>query len=411
MRFSKYLTLFFILFACLGLKASATTDSLVLKKINSLATAVGKSLAPDKRTAVYNIQVKDAPVPELTIETTLPQAVDSLRAAFTTAGIKLNITPKLLPDATLGNRHFAVVTLSVANNRHTPSHGAEMMTQMMMGTPVELLKKQGGYYLVRSPDLYISWVDGDALAIMNDKAFENWKSADKLIYTADFGFSCTEANTSSLRVSDLVKGNIFKLLGKEKGFYKIAYPDQRIAYIPLKDAADYQPWVKRPNPTAEQLLATAKTFMGVPYRWGGTSIKGVDCSGFTKTAFFLHGIIIPRDASQQVLVGDAVDVFEGDTVNFQKSLKNLLPGDLLFFALAKGKVPNPRITHVAIYMGGGRFIQSAGRVKINSLDPLAADYAPSQALTMVSARRILPCIGTPELTRVDQHPLYTNLQP
>ncbi|MBG6235636.1 hypothetical protein IWX76_002204 [Pedobacter sp. CAN_A7] len=411
MRFSKYLTLFFILFACLGLKASATTDSLVLKKINSLATAVGKSLAPDKRTAVYNIQLKDTPVPELTIETTLPQAVDSLRAAFTTAGIKLNITPKLLPDAALGDRRFAVVTLSVANNRHTPSHGAEMMTQMMMGTPVELLKKQGGYYLVRSPDLYISWVDGDALAILNAKAFEDWKSADKLIYTADFGFSYTEPHISSLRVSDLVKGNLFKLLGKEKGFYKIAYPDQRIAYIPLKDAADYQPWVKRPNPTAEQLLATAKTFMGVPYLWGGTSIKGVDCSGFTKTAFFLHGIIIPRDASQQVLVGDAVDVFEADTVNFQKSLKNLLPGDLLFFALAKGKVPNPRITHVAIYMGGGRFIQSAGRVKINSLDPSAADYAPSQALTMVSARRILPCIGTPELTRVDQHPLYTNLQP
>ncbi len=407
MRFAKFVAFLTLMIAGLSSKALAATDSLLLKKINTLAATVGKSLAPDKRTAVYNIEVKEGAVPEVTVETTLPQAVDSLRAAFSKAGIKTAITPKLLPDSAMGDQRYAVVTLSVANNRHTPSHGAEMMTQMMMGTPVELLKKQGGYYLVRSPDFYISWVDHDALAIMDAKAFNDWKAAPKLIYTADFGFSNAEPTMKSLRVSDLVKGNLFKLIAKEKGFYKIAYPDQRIAYIRTEEATDYQNWVSRPNPTAEQLLSTAKTFMGVPYLWGGTSLKGVDCSGFTKTAFFLNGIIIPRDASQQVLVGEPVDVFEGDTVNFQKSVKNLLPGDLLFFALAKGKVPNPRITHVAIYMGEGRFIQSAGRVKINSLDPNAADYAPSQALTMMSARRILPAIGTTEIIRVDQHPLYT----
>src|SRR5205085_814257 len=102
---------------------------------------------------------------------------------------------------------------------------------------------------------------------------------------------------------DLVSGNLLKLLAKEKDFYKVEYPDGRVGYIPQNQANYYDQWVKRPNPTANQVLTTAKTLLGVPYLWGGTSIKGVDCSGFTKTAYFLNGIIIPRDASQQALVG------------------------------------------------------------------------------------------------------------
>jgi hypothetical protein len=393
--------------ASLNTNAFNHTDSLLLKKINLLATEVGKAVAPDRRTAIYQVQINDSSViPELMLETTVPKAEEVLLQALDQAGIQVKLQTKLLPDAALGDLLYGVVTLSVANNRKTPGHAAEMVTQMIMGTPVEVLKKQGGHYLVRSPDQYISWVEDDALALMNAKACEDWKKAAKVIYTADFGFSYTAPNERSLRVSDLVKGNLFKLLGKEKGFYKIAYPDQRVAYIPLTDAADYQTWVSRPNPNAEQLIRTAKTFLGVPYLWGGTSLKGVDCSGFTKSAFFLNGIVLPRDASQQVLVGDPVDILEADTVNFQKSMQQLQPGDLLFFALAKGKVPQPRVTHVAIYMGGGQFIQSVGMVKISSLDPAAANYAPVQALTLVSARRIIPCIGRPEITRVDQHPFY-----
>src|SRR5690606_14413521 len=106
---------------------------------------------------------------------------------------------------------------------------------------------------------------------------------------------------------------------------------------PVKAAQNYKQWVSRPNPDAAQILTTAKTLIGTPYLWGGTSMKGVDCSGFTKTCFFLNGIILPRDASQQALIGEAVDIYEGDTVNLAKSLKNLQAGDLLFFAAAKGR--------------------------------------------------------------------------
>jgi cell wall-associated NlpC family hydrolase len=168
----------------------------------------------------------------------------------------------------------------------------------------------------------------------------------------------------------------------------------------------YKNWVARPNPSAEDILKNAKMLNGVPYLWGGTSIKGVDCSGFTKTCYFLNGIIIPRDASQQALVGEKVDIYENDTVNINKCLKNLQAGDLLFFAAGKNRRPNPKITHTAIYMGKGEFIQSAGSVGINSIVSTSDIYDSFGSRTLVCARRILNSIGTPEISRVDQHPFY-----
>ncbi len=242
---------------------------------------------------------------------------------------------------------------------------------------------------------------------MDETQFKAWQHADKIVFITDYGHSYATASTTSQRVSDLVGGNILKLLAQEKSFYKVGYPDGRIAYIPKTQASLYQQWVKRPNPNAATILATAKTLLGVPYLWGGTSIKGVDCSGFTKTAYFLNGIIIPRDASQQALIGNTIDVLENDTISLEKCLKNLLPGDLLFFSAAKRRgINGGRVSHTAIYMGNGEFIQSAGMVKINSIMPTAANYDAVQSSTLVGARRILTAIGNSEITRVEQHKWY-----
>lgn len=398
---------FLFLFFSVKMQASAVLDTVLVNKIKTIAERVAKIEAPDQRTDLFNFEIIGDDIPLVELETTLPKGGEALIAALKREGLNTSVITRLLPAADLQGQIFGVVRLSVANNRKNPSHPAEMVTQMILGTPVQILKKQKGYSLVRSPDRYISWVETDALALMDKEVFETWRRAGKLIYTADYGSAYSKPDVESQRISDLVKGNLLKLMGTEGGFYKVAYPDERIAYIPIKAAQNYKQWVSRPNPDAAQILATAQTLIGTPYLWGGTSMKGVDCSGFTKTCFFLNGIILPRDASQQALIGESVDVYEGDTISLGKCLKNLKAGDLLFFAASKGKSANPRVTHTAIYMENGQFVQAAGMVRINSLVPSAPDYSAGQSPTLVGARRVLNGIGSPQITRIDQHELYT----
>ncbi|WP_410220479.1 C40 family peptidase [Pedobacter sp.] len=364
---------------------------------------VQKQYAPDKRDIYFNIQFKrDSVITESSSAEVLKAFKQQVAALDQT-----KLRTELLPAAQLSGKIYGVTTISVANHRSQPVHGAELMTQTLLGTPLHILKKQGGFYLVRSPDGYLAWTDGGGVASMTAAEFNDWQKAKKIVFTDDYGHSYAEKELKSRRVSDLVKGDILKLLGAEGAFLKVAYPDHREAYVQKNQVTDYIEWVKRPNPKATDILQVAETLIGVPYLWGGTSIKGVDCSGFTKTAFFLNGIIIPRDASQQALVGKAVDVMENDTISVSKCLQNLQPGDLMFFSASKRRgTTGGRITHTAIYIGKGEFIQSAGMVKISSILPDAPNYDEGQTRTLVSARRMLTEIGTPKITRIDQQEWY-----
>jgi gamma-D-glutamyl-L-lysine dipeptidyl-peptidase len=381
-----------------SLKAQVDTAA-----IRTVSNQIKKEFAPDKRSVYFNIQFKGDTV---FAESTSAQVLEALnnQSKDFKGFVKINT---LLPSNKLAGMKYGLANLSVCNNRSAPQNAAEMMTQMILGTPVQVLKKQGGYYLVRTPDGYLSWADATAVSIMDKTAFEEWKKSKRIIFTSDFGHAFSKADMNSSRVSDLVNGNILVLTGEEKAYYRVAFPDKRTGYIKKTDAKLFSDWLKKPNPNAEAILTTAKTLIGVPYLWGGTSIKGVDCSGFTKTSYFLNGIIIPRDASQQALVGEDIPVLEGDSISLTKCLKNLKAGDLLFFAAAKLKgTSGGRITHTAIYMGNGEFIQSAGMVRINSLKPDAANFDERESKTLVSAKRFLNQIGTSEITRVDRHTWY-----
>lgn len=379
----------------------AQIDSAMLKQISK---QIQKDYAPDKRSIYFNIQFKgDTVLAESTSETAL---IEWNKQVKDLKGTKVNVP---LPAKSLNGMEYGLANLSVCNNRAMPQNAAEMMTQMILGTPVQVLKKQGGYYLVRTPDGYLSWTDGTAVSLLNKQDFEAWKKAKRIIFTKDFGHALSKVDATAERVSDLVKGNILEVLGEEKNFYKVVFPDKRIGFVKKREAKIFTDWLKTPSPNADAILKTAKTLVGVPYLWGGTSIKGVDCSGFTKTSYFLNGIVIPRDASQQALVGEDVEVLENDSISISKCLKNLKPGDLLFFAAAKLRgVTGGKITHTAIYMGDGEFIQAAGMVRINSLKPDANNFDERESKTLVSAKRFLSQIGQPEITRVDQHKWYVN---
>jgi peptidoglycan DL-endopeptidase LytE len=115
------------------------------------------------------------------------------------------------------------------------------------------------------------------------------------------------------------------------------------------------------------ILSTAKSLMGSPYRSGGISPNGFDCSGFVNYVYKKHGISISRSSASLWGSGGV-------------KVSSLEPGDLLFFN-TNGRT----ISHVAIYIGDGQFIHSAsyGGVKIDSLS--AAYYKR----TFVGAKRFI----------------------
>lgn len=391
----------FLFLACSFLTFAATAQ-IDTSAYRAIANTVQKKYAPDKRSVYFDVRFKGDSV---FVESTSEQAVKEFESIATNGKAKLMLA--MLPSKQLNDQIYGVTTISVANNRSKPFHGAELMTQTLLGTPIQILKKQGGFYLVKSPDGYLAWTDGGSIALMNENKFNEWQAAKKVVYVNDYGHALAKPDLAAARISDLVNGNILKVFATEGAFTKVGFPDGREAYVPTKDVTDYGTWLKRPIPNANAILKTAQTLIGVPYLWGGTSIKGVDCSGFTKTAYFLNGVIIPRDASQQALVGEKLDVTENDSVSVEKCLKNLKPGDLMFFSAAKRRgVNGGRISHTAIYMGKGEFIQSAGMVKISSILPTASNYDEYQTKTLVGARRILTHINQPEITKVEKHDWY-----
>jgi uncharacterized protein YfaT (DUF1175 family) len=98
------------------------------------------------------------------------------------------------------------------------------------------------------------------------------------------------------------------------------------------------------------VVAVAKQYVGAPYRWGGSSPEGFDCSGLVRYVYAQVGVSLPHNAAKQYRLGTVV------------AREDLEPGDLVFF---------DRLRHNGIYVGGGRFIharQTGRRVGIASLD-------------------------------------------
>jgi len=122
-----------------------------------------------------------------------------------------------------------------------------------------------------------------------------------------------------------------------------------------------------------KIIESACSYLGTPYRYGGTTPEGFDCSGFVRHVFGENGISLNRTSYEQFRQGKAIP------------LTALRPGDLIFFG--KVKRQHCRIEHVGLYIGEGRFIHAASahtaQVKISELKPA------EQLTRRIMARRVL----------------------
>ncbi len=338
--------------------------------------------APDSRVALFDVTAEAGDGGWLlTGETNLPQAKAALMDSLSALEVTVTDSITVLPEAELGDQTYAIVNNSVANIRSEPSHPAQLVTQATLGMPLRVFKKRGSWYLVQTPDDYLGWVDYGGLHRMTKQPYEEWASHSKMIYLDTYGFAYEEPSTNANKVSDLVSGSILNNYGSDGDYFKVKYPDGRTGYVLKTEVRNFEDWKSSVEASQERLVQMAKSLKGAPYLWGGTSSKGMDCSGFTKTIYFMSGWILPRDASQQVRAGKHIDTSDG----FDK----LQPGDLLFFGRPATDSSDRSVVHVGMWIGNNEFIHSAGRVKVSSVDPQAENYDEYNLNRFLEARRYL----------------------
>ena len=317
---------------------------------------------------------------------------------------------------------YAVTTLSVNYMREEPDFTAELGNQALMGTPVKILEDSGYWRKIQSPDPYTAWCVDLGLKEMSADEIENYISAAKVICTADYSTVLNALPASQRpkrksgedapeKICDIVAGDLLLATGKPaKGFREVMLPSGETGYVPEEDTAIFSEWLASRDPSPDNIIGSAMNFIGVPYMWGGTSIKGVDCSGLTRMVWFMNGILLPRNASDQAKIGLPVEI-AADTVRFPfgteegqadspefreemlRRISKLQKGDLIFFGTPAATdsdgntISGESISHVGIYTGGGKFIHASRLVRISSLIPGSPDYYELSG-NMIKARRI-----------------------
>ncbi|MFQ3587650.1 MAG: LysM peptidoglycan-binding domain-containing protein [Fimbriimonadaceae bacterium] len=190
-------------------------------------------------------------------------------------------------------------------------------------------------------------------------------------------------STNRSRVGTANRGEMVTVLDRESGWYRLRFANGRVGWVrgdllrPLTArevaqmesrtrVASQDPYrratpvagASRPNlsgiaSSGLAIIDKAMSLQGTRYRYGGMSRSGLDCSGFTSLVFQSMGVRLPRTSAQQATVGTAV------------SRSQLRAGDLVFFN-TRGR----RISHVGIYVGGGKFVHASsarGNVRVDSM--------------------------------------------
>ena len=349
--------------------------------LQSEIDGVAKRWVPDKRVGLCNFKLENGSGDKIVLkgETIFPEAKTEVLQLLKNKGISVTDSSVILPDSVSLKKIWGVVSLSIANLRSKPAHSSELVSQAIMGTPVRVLKMEDGWVLVQTPDRYIAWTNQAAVRLMSSSEMNEWRNGDRLIYTESNG-SVYEDSKQTVVMSDLVAGAIVTKKSESKNITEVSLPDGRVGFVTNQNWRNFKQMKDTVSLIGDNLIIAGKRFLGFPYLWGGTSSKAMDCSGFVKTVYFLNGMVLERDASQQINHGKEIDITSGYT--------NLQKGDLLYF----GSKQPYKVTHTGMYIGDSEFIHSSGFIHINSLDKNRANYNSELVSKLVGARRV---IGNP----------------
>jgi gamma-D-glutamyl-L-lysine dipeptidyl-peptidase len=229
-----------------------------------------------------------------------------------------------------------IANQSLVAVRREPSESSEMINQLLFGETFTIIENYNSWLrIINIHDSYEGWLDSKLIGAIPDdlvSKHEDSKTANTLFLAKKIG------SNYPIR---LCPGS--SIYGYEKGQFLVGSNSYQCLENPLTD---------RNENINDEIVRIAKQFVNSPYQWGGRSPYGIDCSGLTQVVYKIIGINIPRDAGQQVKIGETVDF-----------INMVQPGDLAFF-----DNDEEIITHVGIIIDNGKILHSSGYVKIESLD-------------------------------------------
>ncbi|MEW7278894.1 C40 family peptidase [Aquimarina sp. 2201CG1-2-11] len=224
---------------------------------------------------------------------------------------------------------YGICNLSIVPLRLEPQDPSEMVSQVLYGEHFKVLEKRKKWSRIRLAfDQYEGWIDNKQYSEITENQYKDFdKSPLDLVGDIAEFVSC---ENNQLMVVSL--GASLKALH----YFNHQYEGSRITQKLGKN----------------NIINTALLFLNAPYLWGGKTVFGIDCSGFTQIVYKLNGYAILRDASQQATMGEPLSFIEESE-----------PGDLAFFDNEEG-----RITHVGIMMKDNYVIHAHGKVRIDRID-------------------------------------------
>ncbi|MBE5962229.1 MAG: NlpC/P60 family protein [Lachnospiraceae bacterium] len=269
---------------------------------------------------------------------------------------------------------YALINQGIGSLRKEPDYESSLEDEALYGMKVMIIGQEDNWYKVMTHYRYTGYVNGKELLFNQDK-IQAWDQAEKQVVIKSYADILSIPKFQGYILESVPRGGIVALAeqrGKdsgenENGFTKVMLCDGRTGYIrssmikpcPQSMYEDTYPYYRaagvdegdnvrrflkeqykmNEEEFRAKVTATALSYLGTQYRWGGKSSLGIDCSGLCSMSYMIEGLVIYRDA--KIMEG-----FPVRAIPYEEAKK----GDLLYFP-----------GHIAMYLGNGKFVHSTGR--------------------------------------------------
>lgn len=246
--------------------------------------------------------------------------------------------------------------------------GAEMVNQLLLGETAQVLERLPRWLRVAGlHDGYEGWLSITQAYALSAPELEAWRSPSPERRCKAFLSQAVHVDEASGAITRRLWIPLGAVLPAEaeapfRPGSLLSYPFGSFRFVsspscqPAGEDNGRQS-LHQAEGNAARILDTALDFMGVSYLWGGRSMMGIDCSGFTQLVMQMHGYAAPRDASQQVNMPETVASAQGRDIAVARA------GDIIYFSF-----DGQRVAHVGFYMGNGLLLHASGSVKLEYID-------------------------------------------